>query len=66
MCLDAKDAEKGDIVSLMITGMIGKYLGKVIDFDDLGYPIIKVEEVGPFSRLKWGDYVLIEREARGY
>ena len=59
--MDVGDAKVGDIVIVMITGMLGRYEGTVIEMDRYGYPIIKVEEEGPFSRLKMGDYVLLER-----
>lgn len=66
MCLEAQDAQLHDIVSLMITGCVGRFEGKVIGFDDKGYPFIQVEKTGPYSKLEWGDYVLLERLARGY
>ena len=59
--MEVGDAQIGNIVRLMITGRAGKYTGKVIEIDDNNYPIIKVEETGLFSRLKMGDYVLLER-----
>ena len=59
--MEYQDAQKGDVVLLMITGMTGRYEGKVIEIDQRGYPIIEVEKSGPFSRLKNGDYVLLKR-----
>lgn len=58
--MEVKDAKVGDVVLLMITGMTGRYEGEVIEKDKNGFPIIKVEEEGPFARLKNGDYVLIK------
>jgi hypothetical protein len=57
MCLEAWDAEIDDVVQLLITGKKGRYIGKVVEKDDKGYPIIQVEK----ARLKWGDYVLLDR-----
>ena len=61
MGMEVRNAQLGDTVQLMITGMIGHYTGKVIEMDKDGLPIIQVEETGLFARLKMGDYILIER-----
>ncbi len=59
--VDPNSVKIGDIVSIFITGMIGKYTGEVIEFREHdGSPVIKVEEHGPFARLKTGDYILLE------
>ena len=57
--MEPKDTKVGDVLLIMITGMTGKYEGIVVEMDSSGYPVIKVEEDGPFSRLKMGDYVIL-------
>ncbi len=60
--MDVRDAHVGDTVLLMITGIIGKYEGVVVEIDERHCPVIRVEESGPFARLKMGDYILLRKK----
>lgn len=57
------EIKKGDRFRIMITGMIGSYTAKVVDFDDIrgGTPILKVENDETWPQLKNGDYIIQER-----
>ena len=56
---DARKAQRsvGSLIVIMITGMIREYIAEVISKVPL---ILKVEETGPFARLKDGDYIIFE------
>ncbi|MDD5290147.1 MAG: hypothetical protein PHT40_03050 [Patescibacteria group bacterium] len=49
----------GDYVVIQITGMIGTYIAEVIQTNPLR---LKVEEEGPFARLKDGDFIISSRD----
>lgn len=51
----------GSYLAIQITGMLGCYIAEVIVQDPL---VLKVEEEGPFSRLKSGDYIIMESETK--
>lgn len=54
------DVQAGDKFKLMITGMTGEYIGKVIDWDERrNAPLIKVEGID--MQLKRDDYILVEK-----
>jgi len=59
--------KKGQHLIIWITGMLGHYIAEVVEEDPL---MLKVEEDGPFSRLKagdfGGDFGIIEDESREF
>lgn len=61
--MEIQDAHIGDVVLIMITGIIGKYEARVIEMDEKGYPILEAEKTGPCARLKMGDYIILKRRA---
>ncbi len=47
----------GDFLVIWITGSLRKYIAEVTNEDPL---ILKVEETGPYARLKDGDFIVLE------
>lgn len=57
---------KGSYLIIWITGMLGHYIAEVVEEVPLVREdpwVIKVEEEGPFSRLKAGDFGIVEDES---
>ena len=52
--------EVGQLLVIEITGMLGTYLAEVVEQDPL---VLKVEETGPYARLKDGDYIILEEDS---
>lgn len=50
----------GDYLAIMITGFIKTYIAEVTQLEPLR---LKVEESGPLSNLKDGDYIILELES---
>ena len=51
--------KKGSLI-IWITGMLGHYIAEVLEENPL---VLKVEEEGPFSRLRAGDFGIVEDES---
>lgn len=49
----------GDHLVIQITGMLGYYIAEVIGTDPV---TMKVQESGPFSNLREGDFIICEAE----
>ena len=47
----------GSFLAVMITGVVRIYIAEVVQENPL---VLKVEESGPYSRLKSGDFVVFE------
>ena len=50
----------GDLLVIWITCSVRRYIAEVIEESPL---ILKVEEGGPYSRLKDGDFVVLEKDS---
>lgn len=50
----------GDFLVVMLTGCLGSYIAEVAESEPL---MLKVEEDGPYARLKNGDFVIIETDS---
>jgi len=45
----------GDLVAVMITGSVGRYIAEVVQSEPL---ILKVEEYGPYAHLRGDDFII--------
>jgi len=52
--------KRGSYLIIWITGMSGHYIAEVVEENPL---VLKVEEEGSFSRLKDGDFGIVEGES---
>lgn len=52
--------KKGQYLIIWITGMLGHYIAEVVEENPL---VLKVEEEGPFSRLRGDDFGVVEEES---
>jgi len=50
----------GSFLVVMITGVVSRYIAEVVQENPL---ILKIEESGPYSRLRGEDFVIFEKDS---